>query len=135
MKTLRFFVGYFVTVIMSLLPITAFSWEYIEIENIYYYLDETTLTASIDAPMQYFGMGGEGDVVIPETVSYEGQTYIVNHIGPWAFSDNEDMTSITLPNTIDTIEFRAFFNCSSLTRIIIPKSVSLIEGEVFSGCI
>jgi len=40
----------------------------------------------------------------------------------------------TVPNTVTTIRYGAFFGCNKLTEVNIPESVSLIEGEAFSNC-
>ena len=44
------------------------------------------------------------------------------------------MTSVTIGNSVTTIEEFAFFNCSALSSIIIPNSVKTIGGAAFGGC-
>lgn len=44
------------------------------------------------------------------------------------------MTSITLPNSLKTINSQAFYNCASLTSIVIPDGVTLIGSESFYNC-
>lgn len=44
------------------------------------------------------------------------------------------LTSISIPNTVTSIESSAFASCSGLTSIIIPNSVTCIENGTFSGC-
>lgn len=75
-----------------------------------------------------------GDVIIPSTVSNMGNTYTVAYIGPYAFSQCAEMESITLPNTIRSIESSAFNYCTGLTSIIIPNSVKTIGDYAFSNC-
>lgn len=38
-----------------------------------------------------------GDVVIPETVEYDGQHYVVDSIGEWAFNSCSGLMSVKLP--------------------------------------
>lgn len=59
----------------------------------------------------------------------------VTRISPFAFdySDN-NLTSITLPDSISIIGAGAFQNCTSLTEIEIPSGVSQIAPWLFSGC-
>ena len=72
-------------------------------------------------------------VIIPETVSYNGTTYSVTNIG-WAFMDCRSLASVTIPNSVTSIQWWAFRNCSSLVSITIPNSVTSIETSTFSGC-
>ena len=48
-----------------------------------------------------------GDVVIPETISYEGKEWRVTSIGRNAFN-SQVVSSINLPNSITTIKSYAF---------------------------
>ena len=74
-----------------------------------------------------------GDIVIPETVTYDGITYPVTVIGDYAFWFSE-ITNIVIPNSIKEIGEGAFGHCNSLTSIEIPKSVLMIWYRPFEGC-
>lgn len=54
-------------------------------------------------------------------------------IGDRAFSYT-GLTTITLPDSVETIGDNAFGNCRSLTSINIPDSVTSIGGGAFSSC-
>ena len=43
-------------------------------------------------------------------------------------------TSYTIPSSVDSIEYFAFENCTSLTSVTIPNSVTSIKVYAFSGC-
>ena len=58
-----------------------------------------------------------GDVVIPDSVYYNGKYYHVISIGHSAFYACSNMTSITLPSSISSIEDYAFYGCSGLRYI------------------
>ena len=73
-------------------------------------------------------------VVIPETVTYNGNTYSVTSIGPSALMDCSSLTSVTIPNSVTTIERFAFYGCSSLTSVTIPENVTFIGEEAFRDC-
>ncbi|MFA6200915.1 MAG: leucine-rich repeat domain-containing protein [Bacteroidales bacterium] len=74
-----------------------------------------------------------GAYIIPSNVTNNGITYNVTSIDDTAFiSDN--LTSIILPNTIDSIGLAAFINCTGLISITIPYSVTKIEDRAFYGC-
>ena len=54
-------------------------------------------------------------------------------IGDRAFSFT-DLTTITLPDSVETIGDNAFSNCRSLTSINIPDGVTSIGGGAFGSC-
>ena len=51
-----------------------------------------------------------------------------------AFSGCSNLKSITIPDSVTSIDWGAFSNCSSLTSVTIPDSVTSIEDGAFSGC-
>lgn len=74
-----------------------------------------------------------GDLIIPETVEYDGKVYTVDAIRADAFAGYTSLKSISLPNTITRIEFEAFCE-TGLESIFIPASVDYIASTAFSGC-
>ena len=74
------------------------------------------------------GKATDDIVVIPAT--YEGKP--VTAIG--SFSSYSNMTSITIPDSVTSIGYDAFYYCSSLTSITIPNSVTSIGSSAFLGC-
>ena len=74
----------------------------------------------------------EGDIVIPETVSWEGKVYQVTEIDRFAFWYSA-ITSCLIPNTITKIGSAAF-NGTDLSNITIPASVIEMERNVFEYC-
>ncbi len=96
-------------------------------------------------------------VTIPDTVSYNNNTYRITSIGEEAFRSHSYLFAITIPNNVITIgngafagcyrlEYitmnegvksigeSAFASCSSLTSITIPNSVTTIGDGAFFGC-
>ncbi|MBP3750773.1 MAG: leucine-rich repeat protein [Prevotella sp.] len=57
-----------------------------------------------------------GSVTIPASVYYE-QTYGVKSIGSYAFEGCSGLTSVTIPNSVTSIEQGAFLDCSGLTSV------------------
>jgi hypothetical protein len=57
------------------------------------------------------------DIVIPATVENDGKTYTVTTIGSYAFSGCTDLTSITIPPTVQSIYSDAFENCNNLQSV------------------
>ncbi len=110
----------------------------------------TTLTLTGDGSVS-------GEVVIPTTVSYNEVDYTVTAIGESAFWYNSRITSITIPESVVSIDEDAFYGsdinsvtilgeglksigesafdyCSELTSINIPNSVTSIGASAFYSC-
>ncbi len=74
-------------------------------------------------------------LTIPSAVTSNGTTYNVVEIGYLAFYNCANLTSISLPNSIDSIGVRAFNGCTNLTSVTIPDVTSIvIGGNAFQGC-
>lgn len=74
------------------------------------------------------------DIVIPETITYEGVQYQVSAIGDRAFFCCDRVSSIALPQSIRSIGQAAFYQCHLLDSVFIPEQVKIIETDVFAGC-
>ena len=53
----------------------------------------------------------EENVVIPESVTYDGKTYSVTSIGNATFRECSGLTSVTIPNSVTSIGSSAFYHC------------------------
>ncbi len=112
--------------VMMLLPMVA-SADAVEIDGIYYNLVSKVKEAEVTSnPNKYYG-----EVVIPESVEYEGTTYCVTSIGENAFYLCNNLTSVTISNNVTSIGYNAFSACSRLTSLVIPNSVTYIEHHAF----
>ena len=84
----------------------------------------------------YYYNSNTGKVTIPETVTFNGETYTVTAIGDHAFCHHghEGITGISIPSTITSIGNSAFESCHGLDEVIIPESVVSIGGSAFWNC-
>lgn len=74
-----------------------------------------------------------GDIVVPEKVVYNDKVYTVTKIAG-AFFMCDGLTSVSLPETITTIESQSFEKCTKLTTVNIPGSVTYIGRRAFLDC-
>ena len=79
--------------------------------------DKELIFPSIDKAKEVFGDFGD---------TYE--------IYEYAFYENTNITSVTIPDSVTSIGSSAFSSCSSLTSITIPESVTSIGSSAFYGC-
>ena len=70
-----------------------------------------------------------GNITIPDVL--DGKTVI--GIGSNAFESATNITSVTLPNSIQSIEYGAFKNCTKLTKIDLGN-ITTLSYDVFKGC-
>lgn len=78
-----------------------------------------------------------GAITIPSSVPHNGIMYTVTAIDDTAFIHHSALTGITsisLPNTIDSIGLVSFGFCTNLSTITLPSSVKLIKTRAFMGC-
>ena len=58
----------------------------------------------------------------------------VTSIGDYAFNNCSGLTSITIPNSVTSIGEYAFSNCSCLKSLTIPANVTSFGFKAFDGC-
>ncbi len=90
-----------------------------------------------------------GELVIPNTITAIPSSAFYNtnitsvtfeensqctSIGDFAFHDCNNLTSITIPDSVTLIGSYVFSDCSSLTSVTIPDSVTSISICVFLNC-
>ena len=115
-----------------------FAQEVVVVNGINYILDSSDNTAIVGQ-----NPDAEGDIVIPQTITYKKIVYDVVEIGEGAFRGSKidgsaykrancRITSIVLPEGIKTIGASAFRGCDQLFSITIPNSVKVIEEQAFA---
>ncbi len=85
---------------LFLLPFVA-SADAVLVDGFYYILDETGKTASVNQ------VYNSSVITIPATIIYNGQTYTVTTIDGSAFNNCSSVTTLTIPNTVISIESQA----------------------------
>ncbi len=75
-----------------------------------------------------------GVITIPDSVLYNDNYYKVTTIGPHAFKNCTELSSVIIPNSVTTIGGLAFGNCISLSSVIISDSVNIIGTLAFHNC-
>ena len=67
--------------------------------------------------------------------SFVGTTeYVVTNIGYAAFRENNNIKSVSIPETVTDIGMEAFTACKSLTEVHLPEGLTQIAPYLFTGC-
>lgn len=75
-------------------------------------------------------LGYIGKLIIPETIEDKPVKYIKES----AFSNNETITSVKIPDSVVGIGEEAFGNCRELRKVVLPAGLERIERATFIKC-
>ena len=103
------------------------------------YSGAVTIPSSVTWGGQTWPVIGIGDEAFDNTAGNGNLTSIslpssIEYIGKWAFYKQSSLTSVTLPSYLNRIDYGAFNNCSALTSITIPNYVTTIGDYAFYNC-
>ena len=79
-------------------------------------------------------LGNSSSVVIPEKIVGENGEATVTAVGNEAFLNNTTITSVTLPNSVKSINYNVFGGCSNLSSINLFEGLQIIGPSAFEGC-
>ena len=78
-----------------------------------------------------FGRANFTEYTIPST--YKNKP--VTEIGTSAFLDSEELTSVTIPDSVTKIGYNAFMGCTNLTSVTMGNGVKEIGEDAFNMCV
>ena len=104
--------------------------------------DDGVLTISGKDGIYEYGWYGEDDVYHPAPWAEEGvpavKKLVVNsgitYIGSSTFEGLDQLTSVSLPDTMEYIGWGAFSDCASLTSIVVPEGIKVLYANTFARC-
>lgn len=123
---------FFALAAATLCPSAANAFDFTDGVLCYTVISETDLTCKVDRP-QADELSYPDNLVIPETVSNGTKTYKVVAIGSNSIL-GASCTSISIPNSVNTIEGLAMAWCPNITELVIPNSVTEIGNAAFRAC-
>ena len=120
----------FMVVMTAMACISAKAYDF-SVDGFYYEItDRAGLFVSVvNGDLKY-----SGDLIIPNTVDYDGNTYTVTEMGSSTFIDCLGLTSIVINDQIKTIPYYAFAGCSNLEKVTLGKKVERFGMRAFMNC-
>ena len=105
--------------------------EKVKIGDLYYYLDGSSQTASVECQIFRASTNYEGitNLSIPSSIVYNNITYTVTTVGHYAFEMCQTLTSVIIPNSVNYIDIQAFAACHNLTTVYYCNNLSEVTIE------
>ena len=123
----------FLSVLLALSVMTGMAQTTFTVGDLNYQVNPDGVSVTVTGHVD--GYNATGALDIPESVNHEGTDYAVTTIGNTAFMYDFYLTSLTIPNSVITIEEGAFAYCQGFTGdLVIPNSVVTIEPSAFMIC-
>jgi len=98
-------------------------------DEILYTLDDEQMTGMVAGVPKT-----QREITIPEEIVQDGKTYTITRIGASAFTNNTNLSRVTLPNSITYVGEFAFSGCGSLCMIDLHEGIETIDSSAFLGC-
>ncbi|MBO7499423.1 MAG: leucine-rich repeat protein [Bacteroidaceae bacterium] len=151
MKRTFSFMRILASIVMSAVALVAIADEYIDPQSkVVYTYEPGSGTAMVKAGYEEIIYRGEdyeldtavhsgspdavGEVAILDRFTIGTEEYVVTSIGELAFSVNRNITSVSIPETVNEIQYEAFSYCTSLIAVQLPEGLTKIAQALFYGC-
>lgn len=106
----------------------------VKIDDIYYNIDSSSGFAEVTRNTATIGKNYYGDIIIPNSIKYKDNTYIVSSIGHGAFAGESGVISIRVPSSVEIIESGAISSCENLVSVTLHDGIKIINDGAFGYC-
>ena len=136
----KFFKAFLTLIVLVLTSqhLSAYDFSIVNSDGVTIYYNVTShsepYTVAVTYKSSKYSASYSGNVNIPSSVIFSGNTYSVDSIGEYAFYNSKDLTSVTIPEPITSIGDHSFGNCSGLTSLTLPNSITSIGYCTFVNC-
>ena len=102
-----------------------------EVNGLYYnVVDLVNRTCEVTFDTPYYSSYNQEEIVIPESVQYQGRTFQVVGISHDAFNGSKLVKKLTIPKSIKTIGKNAFYDCSGLSELNIDNQIEKVQADL-----
>lgn len=135
---------------------TAAAWaDAVKVGDLYFNLNTEANTASVSkSPDNNAEYKALTSVVIPGSVTFDGETYAVKsiedqafmdcnalldvkieegveRIGSWTFGRSKNIKTVSLPSTLTNVASNAFRRCTTIASLVLPDNLTTIGASAF----
>ena len=103
----------------------------ISVDGISYELNANGTAVVTDVKDLVKTLGDDCNIVIPQTITYDNQTYEVVGLASKSFMLCKEIKTIKLPETITTFGDTVFIGCVNLLSINIPSGLKKVGNHIF----
>ena len=134
MKTINSFRSKLLALTLALMAsVSSFAHDF-SVDGIYYnIIDEKNVEVTYKGSSAYEDEY-KNEVVIPDSVTYNGVSYIVTSIGKNAFAYSALLKTITIGNNVKSVGDNAFSNCNLLASVTMGTAVQNVGKYAFYNC-
>lgn len=135
----------FLTSIIAILTFVSVKATTFEVNSIWYTITSDQTVCLVPEPSAS-GSGAsfiirnvyEGDIVIPETVTYDGTEYTVTAVEDGTFKESPKLTSVSIPATVTELGDTPFSACGKLTTITVAAdnpAYTIVDGLLYDKAV
>ena len=106
-----------------------------EVNGFFYNINEDSTTVTLTTESGSFGSYNVvGDLILRRTITYNGTTYTLTAIDRYAFYHCEEMTAVTIPNSVTRLDDGAFYYCTKLEYVdMYDNNIDYVGYDAFKG--
>lgn len=95
--------------------------------------DSNAVVASVAEGM-HLPLSQDSTLVLPDSVTFEGRTYVVDGVGRYAFCNRIEIKHLLITETITHIDEGAFNGCANLESVYVSSSLDWLDAYAFRNC-
>lgn len=95
--------------------------------------DSNAVVVSVAEGM-HLPLSRDSTLILPDSVTFEGRTYVVDGVGRYAFHNRQEIKHVLITETIRHIDEGAFKLCANMESVHVSSSLDLLDAYAFSGC-
>ncbi len=132
----------FLTILLLLAAINLYAYDFSAVcstgQTLYYNISNGAAYVTFPGSSSYNPYDGyaepSGHLCIPNSVFYNGNTYIVSGVNSYAFYNCTGIERLIISDSVTSIDYGAFYGCSAIDSILLGSGLTYIASYAFQNC-